>query len=52
VVDLTGMLEVHNLIARATDLRGSFLDGPFEAWVAPAARRLSTTMTCPSPALP
>jgi uncharacterized protein YhdP len=35
VVDLTGMLEVHNLTARATDLRGSFLDGPFEATVAP-----------------
>jgi uncharacterized protein (TIGR02099 family) len=35
VVDLTGTLDLHNLDAYATDLRGSFLDGPFTASVAP-----------------
>jgi uncharacterized protein (TIGR02099 family) len=35
IVDLTGTFELHNLEARASDLRGLFLDGPFTASVTP-----------------
>jgi uncharacterized protein (TIGR02099 family) len=33
--EVTGTLELHNLEARADDLKGRFLDGPFEVTVTP-----------------